>query len=175
MQERTEPALRFAATRSILLILVISPSLSLCQERSFSGPPISMSAATPFAGCYEMHLGRWWPWGMGEDTQFATPPQRVELQLQRGMDGFEQNGLLIRTIPTGTAPRRSSFWLPQGRDGVDLIWTSGFSGVSLRLNRHGKELRGWAHAHFDSPRPPHIARATARPIACTSAPQQVRP
>lgn len=175
MQERTELALRLAATLSVLLTLAISPSLSLCQESSSSGPPISMSAAAPFAGCYELHLGRWWPWGMGEDTQFATPPQRVELQLQHGTDGFEQNGLLIRTIPSGTASHRGSFWLPQDRGGVDLIWTSGFSGVSLRLNRHGKELRGWAHAFFDFPRPPHIARAAARPIACTSAPQPARP
>jgi hypothetical protein len=169
MQEKTEPALRLATTLSVLLILAIPASLSLCQESSSSGPPISMSAVAPFAGCYELQLGRWWPWGMGEDTQFATPPQRVELQLQHGTDGFEQNGLLIRTIPLGTASRRASFWLPQDRNSVDLIWTSGFSGVSLRLARHGKELRGWAHAHFDFPRPPHMAHVTARPIACPSA------
>ncbi len=169
MQDKTEPALRLSTTLSVLLILAIAASSGLCQESSSSGSSISMSVAAPFAGCYELQLGRWWPWGMGEDTQFATPPQRVELRLQHGTDGFEQNGLVIRSIPSGAASRRSSFWLPQGRDGVDLVWTTGFSGVSLSLTRHGKELRGWAHAHFDFPRPPHIALVTARPVACPSA------
>ncbi len=165
MRKKTKHASRLAAGLSLLLVLMIFPSPSLGQESS-SRPPISMSAAAPFAGCYELNLGRWWPWGMGEDTRFATPPSRVELRLQRGRDGFEQNGLLIRTIPSDPASRRSSFWLPQGNNGLDLIWTTGFSGVSLRLTRHGKELRGWAHAFFDFPRPPHVAHVTARPINC---------
>ncbi len=168
MLDKTEQVLRLATTLSFLLILLAVSSDSLGQESSSSGPPISMSDSAPFAGCYELQLGRWWPWGMGEDTQFATPPRGVELRLQRGTEGFEQEGLLIRTIPSDPAPRRSSFWLPHGHNGLDLIWTTGFSGVSLRLTRNGRELRGWAHAFFDFPRPPHVAHVTARPINCGS-------
>jgi hypothetical protein len=164
MRENSRQALRLAAV-SILLILVLFPSATMGQEGS-SAARISMSAAAPFAGCYELQLGRWWPWSMGEDTISATPPRRIELQLQHGRDGFEQNGLLIRTIPSPQSSRRSAFWVPEGNDGADLIWTNGFAGVSLRLARHGKELQGWAHAFFDFPRPPHTAHATARPIPC---------
>jgi hypothetical protein len=166
MRENPEQALRLAVAATIFVILAVSPSETVSQESS--SPQTLMSAAVPFAGCYELQLGRWWPWSMGDDTKFVTPPQHIELRLQRGTELFERNGLLIRAIPP-SASRRSSFWLLQGRDGVDLIWTSGFSGVSLRLKKHEKELRGWAHAFFDSPRPPHLAHVRARPIPCSSA------
>jgi hypothetical protein len=159
------------AVASIFLILLAFPSECPAQEAAPpSGSQISSAAAAPFAGCYELHLGRWWPWGMGDDTKFATPPPRIELKLQHGAEGFEQNGLLIRAIPPGTVSRRASYWLPQPYNRVVLIWTSGFSGVSLRLHKNWDDLGGWAHAFFDFPRPPHVAHVKAKRIACESGP-----
>jgi hypothetical protein len=124
--------------------------------------------ANSFVGCYELHLGRWWPWGMGEDTRFATPPSRIELTLGRGTNGFEKDELLIRQISSAQDARGSAFWVPGDHGKVLLVWTNGFSGVSLRLAKNGNTLKGWAHAHFDFFRPPHVAHVVARPVECSS-------
>lgn len=155
---------------NVLLIMAALCSQCLAQANSPSDTRSIPPTAKAFAGCYALELGRWWPWGMGEDTKFVTPPQSIVLQLEHGTVDFEQNGLVIRAIPSGPASRRSSYWVPQTGNGVVLIWTTGFSGVSLRLHKHGDELRGWAHAFFDFPRPPHVAHVKARRIACESAP-----
>jgi len=107
---------------------------------------------------------------MGEDTALVTPPERIQLGLERGDRSFEKEKLLIRRIPPEAESRRSSYWLPLDNNEVLLIWTDGFSGVSLKLTKSRKELRGWAHAHFDSPRPPHVAHVTAEPIPCPTVP-----
>jgi hypothetical protein len=126
-----------------------------------------VAAAEPFAGCYELKLGRWWPWGFGRDTQYVTPPSRIQLLAERGTKGFEQDGFLIRAIK-GTAPGRGgpSYWQVRSSDLIDLIWNDGFSGVTLRLKKRGNELDGRAHPHFDFPTVARTAKATAQRIAC---------
>ena len=168
MRGKSEQAFWLAA--AALLIAIVCPSGSPGQESSSSSPQISMSAAAPFAGCYELQLGRWWPWSMGEDAKLVAPPQRIELRLEHGTDGLEQNGLVIRTIPPGVTSHRKAYWRPQGKDSVDLTWTDGLTGVTLKLTKDGDELRGWAHPHFDAARLiPYVARVVARPMACGSA------
>lgn len=125
------------------------------------------TSVASLAGCYELKLGRWWPWSFSVDTELVTPPSRIQLLLERGAEGFERDGFLIRAIK-GAAPGRGgpSYWQPRSRDQVDLIWNDGFTGVTLELKRDGDQWRGWAHPHFDYPTIPHIAQVTARRIAC---------
>jgi hypothetical protein len=156
--------LEIVFTRSLLLLFLVFSSLCTGQS-SLS----NSQAANKFAGCYELHLGRWWPWGMGEDTPLVTPPPRIELKLERGNEGFEKDRFLIREIPAASSSRRSSYWMPVGGGEALLIWTDGFSGVSLRLRKNGQDLSGWAHAHFDVvPVLPHVAHAIAKSIPCSS-------
>ena len=104
---------------------------------------------------------------MGEDTPLVTPPSRIGLKLARGSNGFEKDELLIRQIPAAKDLRGSAFWVPGDSGKVLLVWTNGFSGVSLKLTKNGNALKGWAHAHFDVPiRPPHVAHVTAEFISC---------
>lgn len=127
-----------------------------------------------YAGCYQMTLGRWWPWGFGEDTKFVTLPNRFELSQESGTWGFEENELLIRANPPASAQKRdvnvrprASFWELEGRNRVSLFWTDGLTGVTLRVTKHNKELTGWAHPHFDfRPLIPRIARVKAKRIPC---------
>lgn len=131
----------------------------------------SIPPATSFAGCYELKLGRWWPWSFGEDTQFVTPPNKVQLFPEQGTNGFEKYGFVIREIPqakgSASGRRSFSFWQVKSDNHVQLIWTNGFSGVSIKLGRHGDKLRGWAHPHFDFPIfIPRIMHVTAKRIAC---------
>jgi hypothetical protein len=154
------------------IILVFFASLSLVssygQEDIANGTGKVEQKGKSFAGCYELRLGRWWPWGMGDDTPLATPPTQIELKLERGKDYFEKDELLIRQIGSATRAHGSSFWVPTDDSAVLLVWTNGFSGVSLRLRKSGSDLQGWAHAHFDFPRPPHVAHVVATPVACGS-------
>lgn len=129
--------------------------------------PTETQAAASFAGCYELKVGRWWPWGFGEDNSFVTPPSRIQLLSDRGTKGFEQDGYLIRAMK-GSRPGRGapSCWRVRSGDRIDLIWNDGFTGVTLDLERHGDELRGRAHPHFDSPFTRRTASVTARRIPC---------
>ena len=171
MRENSGRCLLLRVSASLFLTMGVFSPRFFGQEIPPASAQNSISRAAPFAGCYELQLGRWWPWSMGEDTEFATPPRRIELQLRQGTDGFERDGFAIRTIPAVGSSRRKAYWQPQGSEGVSLIWTDGFTGVTLRLTKHGKELRGWAHPHFDSARlVPHVAHVTASPILCGSVP-----
>jgi hypothetical protein len=129
------------------------------------------SPTSPFTGCYQLTLGRYWPWAFGEDTKYVTPPSRIQLLSERGSEGFEQNGFLLRAIPTNKRTTyvrgEPSYWRVESTDQIDLVWTDGFTGVTLKLEKKGYELRGWAHPHFDAVKLiPRTARVVARPIAC---------
>lgn len=144
------------------------------EEKDKSAPneqPRPDLKTSAFTGCYDLKLGRWWPWGFGEDDMFATPPNRIELLPERGTRGFEKNGFVIREmIPQNGDLRRSSFWQVKSSDQTDLPWATGFSGVTLELKRKGNDMRGWAHPFLGlSETPPHRARnSTADSMRCCS-------
>ena len=100
------------------------------------------------------------------------PPNRIQLMEELGRRGFEQGKPLIRAIPRQeeqAGSRESSFWAAKSQKQVTLSWTDGFVGVDLELAKHGNELRGWAHPHFDAVKLiPRIAHVTARQITCPS-------
>jgi hypothetical protein len=76
------------------LVLVSVITLRCVAQVDKQVPSHEVEAPTaPFVGCYELALGRWWPWSFGEDTEFVTPPSRIDLLPEHGTQGFEQNGL----------------------------------------------------------------------------------
>jgi hypothetical protein len=168
--------MRFAAVMTkyaVLLSLLMSALASNCSAQK-SVPEASAQpqpTVASFAGCYELTLGRWWPWGFGSDVTFFTPPHRVSLVGEPGTQGFEQNGLLLRALPDPTTTRKDrggpSYWNVGPPNEITLTWTDGFTGITINLRRTGKELRGWAHPHSDAPTlVHHIAHVIARPIDC---------
>lgn len=169
--ERREESVRARRRRGfahLLGALLLVPAISL---PSAAQAPLSTnseaaeggSATTPFVGCYQVRVGRWWPWSFGEDTVFVTPPSRIRLLSQRGTEGFEHNGFIIRVLPPDKQAvhgirRVSSYWTVKSSKDVDLVWTDGLTGFILRLHKRGNDLRGWAHPHFDFP---HFISRTA--------------
>lgn len=131
-------------------------------------------ASYAYAGCYQLTMGRWWPWSLGESAKYVTPPNRIELSPERGTWGFEEGELLIRAVPAvpiqrsdGVGRPRASFWKVRASDGVKLFWTDGFTGVTLKFQRRGNELVGWADPMFDAGLLiPRTVRVKARPIPC---------
>jgi hypothetical protein len=164
----TELHLRFRSAAAVLVFLaVISTG---CGGRT-SGSDLNAQTAVPtapFLGCYELKMGRWWPWSFGEDTVYVTPPSGIELLGERGTQGFEKGNFLVRTTHSGMPSRGGpSYWLPSADDNLDVTWNDGFTGVTLKFSKRGGELRGWAHPHFDSFHfVPRIARVTGRKIVC---------
>ena len=142
------------------------------QGELVASPQIAQEVpVASFAGCYELRLGRWWPWSFGEETKYVTPPSLVRLLPERGTEGFEKNGFIIRPLPArgGMASGRGgpSYWQIKASNRIDLIWTDGFTGVTLTLKKGGNELHGWAHPHFDAPKlVPRMAHVTAHRAAC---------
>src|SRR5258708_24838364 len=98
-----------------------------CSKSASSKPP------SAFIGCYQLTLGRWWPWSFGDDIKYVTPPSRIRLLTDPGTKGFDQGGYLLRPIPkkeeTSAESRESSYWQVRSTNQIDLIWTDGFTGV----------------------------------------------
>ena len=139
-------------------------------QKPISGQESREAPELAFVACYELSLGRWWPWSFGGDTIFVTPPRRIRLLPSRGTTGFEKDQLLIRPlsdIKGATGRGGPSYWQAKSDKQVDLVWNDGFTGVTLSLEKQGDELRGWAHPHFDAvPLIPRTERVIARKIVC---------
>ena len=157
--------------RVLLYVLLLKfMCVAQCMEDSASGSRVRDSIVSSFTGCYQLTVGRWWPWGFGDEAHYVTPPTRIRLLSEHGTHGFEQDGYLLRSIPKRERPpgsRESSYWRATSPNQIDLIWNDGFVGVRLSLEKNGNELHGWAHPHFDASKLiPRTARVDARPIAC---------
>jgi hypothetical protein len=120
-----------------------------------------------YAGCYEIKMGRWWPWGFGEDNKFVAPAKLIELSTEVETEGFGKGYFTIRSIPPAPPGGPSLYWLLTRDDHLVLVWNGRFTGVNLDLRRGRTWLRGWAHPHFDTPQiVPRIARVQARRKPC---------
>lgn len=167
-----------ATSRSVILgctlVVGIACSAQLGKDAQGQSSPATIDPVTVrFTGCYELKLGRWWPWGFGEENSYVTPPSRIELLSEHGTRGFEQDGFVLRTIPRQAPPsagsRESSYWRVRSSSEVDLVWTDGFTGVTLKLQKEGDRLRGWAHPHFDAVKLiPRTARVEGKRILCAT-------
>jgi hypothetical protein len=167
---KLESAIAKHAVLISLLIAVLAPNCCAQQATSETPQPTQATVAS-FAGCYELTLGRWWPWGFGSDNTLFAPPHRVKLLAEPGTQGFEQHGLLLRPLPDPTATRTGrrgpSYWNVRSPNQIDLTWTDGFTGITINLARTGNELHGWVHPHSDAPTfIHHTARVTARRVDC---------
>lgn len=155
----------------MVLLLLLVPASTCTGQNAYQQRPPSEKEMESYAGCYQLTMGRWWPWSFGEDTEFVTPPHRVELTLDQGTEGWGKDHLLIRVAPAQknkvSGGRGASFWEVQPNNRINLIWTDGFTGVTLTLGKHRSMLRGWAHPHFDAAKlVPRIAQVKGQRIAC---------
>jgi hypothetical protein len=111
-------------------VAMISLAIASCSKAQTlaTGEKSTEAPGLAFVGCYEMMLGRWWPWSFGGDTVFVTPPRRIRLLATRGTNGFEKDQFLLRAIPDTKAsiPAREgpSYWQPKSDKQVDLVWTT---------------------------------------------------
>jgi hypothetical protein len=120
-------------------------------------------------GCYDLTLSPWRPdMKLGEDEEFITPPPRIQLFAKRGTEGWETKGYVVRPAP-GIKPsiHRGAYWLPKGPKSIEIVWTTGFSGLSMELKTSDAEvLRGKASTFWDFGRRKQTADVVAHRVEC---------
>jgi hypothetical protein len=74
----------------------------------------------------------------------------------------------VLATPPGALPsiHRYALWQPALADSVQLIWSTGFSGLRMTVGGRLDELRGEAWAFWDFPRDPLTADAVAQRVPC---------
>jgi hypothetical protein len=120
-------------------------------------------------GCYDLTLSPWFPdLRLGEDEEFITPPARIQLFATKGIEGWESHGYIVRPAP-GIKPsiHRGAYWLPKGSKAIEIVWTTGFSGLVMALKTSDAEvLRGKAQTFWDFSRKKQTADVVARRVDC---------
>jgi hypothetical protein len=118
-------------------------------------------------GCYELGVLKWDPELKGEDAVFIAPPARIQILAERGTKGFENGKYLVRPAP-GVPPsiHRASFWKPVGPKTIEIVWTTGFSGLTMKLSLEGDTLKGKASTFWDFPRGGQTAPVVAPKVDC---------
>jgi hypothetical protein len=119
-------------------------------------------------GCYELTLSAWRPnLNLGEDVVFVTPPHRIQLFAERGTQGWESEGYVVKPAP-GVKPsiHRGSYWSPKSSQSLEIVWTTGFSGLAMILKVEGTDLLGEAQSFWDFPRRRQKADVTVRKVEC---------
>jgi hypothetical protein len=150
---------------------VASVTLCAALAAGFGGPATVVAQAlapSQLAGaCYDILMG---PWRqptdqLRADSIFIAPPSRVRFDTARSE---RQPDRFVLSTPLGALPsvHRMAYWWPLGSDSVALVWSTGYSGLRMRLGGEPAELRGEARAFWDFPRDPLTAGVTARRVLC---------
>lgn len=74
-------------------------------------------------GCYELTLSAWRPnLNLGEDAVFVTLPHRIQLFAERGTQGWESEGYVVKPAP-GVEPsiHRGSYWSPKSSQSLEIV------------------------------------------------------
>jgi hypothetical protein len=152
---------------TLFCIAVISaPRQSLGQKAKTEESKVVRPEA--IQGCYDLPALSWKPdLKLGEDEDFITPPQRIQILADHGSVGLEKNGYLVRPAPGfPKSIHRASYWEATGPRAIEVVFTTGTSGLSMKLKVEGETLRGIAITHWDFPRRKQTAHVNAHKIEC---------
>lgn len=158
------------------LLCAVAASLACGPREPIIPMPVTAPAPTPMAswpdvvGCWQLRMSAWEPALMlGADERIITPPSRVLIDSTIGTRPYERRNLLLRPAP-GAAPsvHRYSWWNLGRGDSIQLRWTTGFSGINMRLSHERDTLRGFAETEWDFDRQRQQAAVTAWRVPCAA-------
>jgi hypothetical protein len=159
------------------VLLTLSPAARAQAGASQASGNGRTAPATPsaaevqsFAGCYELHVGRWWPWGFIWHESNGGLPRRIELLTDRDKErSHTSNPLMYAIYPErDSRPPVLSFWVVQSAKKARVVWF-GHVADTLNLHKTRSGLSGWDHHFSDGfPLNPQIAHVTARHIPCNT-------
>ena len=130
---------------------------------SFSGQTVEQRVK----GCWVVQLGEWQPKTVfDKDSIYVTPPAKIELQdrYYYGVAGNRWNVLPAN----GAMPsvHHIVFFQSIGTDSIAIVWSTGYSGLSMRLAISQDTLRGTATTFWDFDRPQQTANVLLTRIEC---------
>jgi hypothetical protein len=109
--------------------------------------------------CFNVSLGAWAP-----DLPEPLPPLPAVIRLtdSLGVDGLESGRKQVLSVPAENAGYRWAWWEQSSTDSLRVVFSTGFTGVTLLLARGGDDFEGAAGAFFDftSESPSATARLT---------------
>jgi len=165
-------------TLCLMLGALMASSLAVPQDEAWRAPlpsaedPAQAEAALPapesLQGCFKLKMSPWRPdLHLGRDSAYITPPRAIQLFAEQGTKSIETNGYVLRPAP-GARPsiHKASYWRIKGPEGVELVWSTGFSGLTMLLRPEGQNLRGQARTSWDFNRTAQTADVFAQRIAC---------
>lgn len=155
------------AFSSLFCVAIISASRHSFRQKP-GADSLKFVKPETIQGCYDLGVLSWKPdLKLGEDEVFITPPQRIQLMSEHGSVGFEKNGYIVRPAPgIPGSIHRASYWESTGPRTIEIVFTTGTSGLSMKLKVDGEALRGEAKTHWDFPRKEQTAQVNARKTQC---------
>lgn len=155
--------MRFCSATLILTLLLVSETTSKAASHSTLINPEAIQ------GCYEIGKLEWHPKFEGDDLVFITPPARIQVLSQRGTQGQEKDQYLVRPAPGfPKSIHRYSYWRPTGSHSVEIVWSTGLSGLTMRLKVEENNLKGKAKPFWDFLGRVPSARVMAHKVDCAA-------
>lgn len=135
--------------------------------------PLGAQASVPatvssLAGCYGLELGEWEGPARSSTTDWHEPPRifRLDTTLSTrrpGSYGARPEWIFLDSQRTPLQP----WWRLRPSDSLEVIWSTGFSGVRLAFRVRGDSLVGRAQAFTDvRGQPQPSAAAVAKRRSC---------
>jgi hypothetical protein len=153
--------------RALVVLGQARPSIPLIVGLAFLMPVRCL--ADGFAGCYELQLTKWIPAiSLGADEKFVTPPKRIALTETIDSSWGDQHAFKI--LPTGGATpsvHTRAYWTSDAHQ-VHIVFSTGFSGLTMDLELQGSNLVGTAYTGWDFPRTGQTSHVVATRISCES-------
>jgi len=133
--------------------------------RASGPPPVGLQKPS---GCYSLLVTDYSPaMNLGEDKMFVDLPARIAVG-EEPVHGLADRW---RVSPGPNTPSKivtmmRGWWEHAEGGRVRIVWTNGFSGVSVLLGLDGDTWRGQATTFWDFPRPEQTARVELRATPC---------
>ena len=155
--------MRLRSTTLILTLLLVSYATPTAASHSRLISPEAVQ------GCYQIGKLEWHPKFEGDDLVFITPPERIQVLAQRGTEGREKGEYLVRPAPGfPKSIHRYSYWRATGSHSLEIVWSTGLSGLTMRLKVEGNNLKGKAKPFWDFLGRVPSARVLAHKVDCGS-------
>jgi len=127
------------AARKLAVIAYICAAFALACSAEEALAPIPLA-------CFSVSLGSCAP---DLSEPLPPPPGAIRLTDSLGADGLESGRTLVSAVPTAAESYRWSWWEQRGADSLHIVFSTGFTGITLHLVRRGNDFEGSASAFFD--------------------------
>jgi hypothetical protein len=122
------------------------------------------SAESPAGDCLSIDVG---VWTTALPEELPPLPARVALLDSLGDHILENGRTIVRQVPGYQLTHWAfAWWQTPSSDSLRVVFSTGFTGTTLKLRRSGAEWVGEAESFFDFTAETNLASARMTPAAC---------